>query len=459
MTPTPPTIGSTVRWTGSTRTSRSQRSAGPGVTPPNSPVLERAGGAFYESALGSGGLRYRFRPLGEVREIDDYPAYNFFVRTEALRSVRGWDSRFYGGEDTKLCLALHEAGHRLVYDPDVVVYHHRRPLFAPHMRQVGNVGRHRGYFVRAFPGTSARPIYFAPSLALLGGLAAVAWAASDARRGRTASVLAGLGMAAIVAHARRDGVDPAAGGAASRRAGGGPWRVWVLLPARTDHHPHRVDVMSRPPKVSVVIPTLNSERYLDECLGALLTQDYPRERLEIVIVDAGSTDRTLEIATHHGVDRMLENPLRTGEAGKAVGIRVATGELICLIDSDNVVVGDDWMSRMVAPFDDPQVDLVGGAALGLPPQRWLREPLPGVDRHQRPDVPVGGQLRALVGAQGPMDRLPTRIDALRRLGEGPRWTAITCRRWEPTATSCDAGRSTSSLSRTTCSTSTSCTIS
>lgn len=210
---------------------------GPGVTPPNSPVLERAGGAFYESPLGSGGLRYRFRPLGQVREVDDYPAYNFFVRTEVLRSVSGWDSRFYGGEDTKLCLALHQAGHRLVYDPDVVVYHHRRPLFAPHMRQVGNVGRHRGYFVRAFPGTSARPIYFAPSLALLGGIAGIAWAARDARRGRAATVLAGLGAAAIVAHARRDGVDPAAAALlpAALVAGHGAYGFCFLRGLTTTH--------------------------------------------------------------------------------------------------------------------------------------------------------------------------------------------------------------------------------
>lgn len=183
---------------------------GPGVTPPGSPLLERAGGAFYESVLGSGGLRYRFKPVGDVRDVDDYPAYNFFVRTDVLRSVEGWNSRFYGGEDTKLCLALHDAGHRLVYDPRVVVYHHRRPLFAPHMRQVGNVGRHRGYFVRAYPGTSARPIYFAPSLALLGGLAGLAWAARTRRRRRRATGLAALGAAAIWEHARRDGVDGAA---------------------------------------------------------------------------------------------------------------------------------------------------------------------------------------------------------------------------------------------------------
>jgi hypothetical protein len=183
---------------------------GPGVTPPGSPLLERAGGAFYESALGSGGLRYRFKPLGGLREVDDYPAYNFFVRTEVLRAVGGWNSRFYGGEDTKLCLAIHEAGHRLVYDPEVLVYHHRRPLFAPHMRQVGNVGRHRGHFVRVYPRTSARPLYFAPSAALIGGVAALAWAAAEPRRLRAAAALALGGAAAIAALGRRDGVDPAA---------------------------------------------------------------------------------------------------------------------------------------------------------------------------------------------------------------------------------------------------------
>jgi glycosyltransferase involved in cell wall biosynthesis len=109
------------------------------------------------------------------------------------------------------------------------------------------------------------------------------------------------------------------------------------------------------PDISVVIPTLNSGRFLDECLTALRDQDYPRERIEILLVDAGSTDETLEIARRHGVDRILENPLRTGEAGKAVGIHAARGELICSVDSDNIVVGRHWLTRMVAPFADPEV--------------------------------------------------------------------------------------------------------
>lgn len=113
--------------------------------------------------------------------------------------------------------------------------------------------------------------------------------------------------------------------------------------------------MSSPPSVSVVIPTLNAERYLDECLAALRAQDYPQDRVEILIVDAGSTDATLEIARRRSVSGILANPLGTGEAGKAVGIREATGDLVCMVDSDNVVVGREWLSRMVAPFADPEV--------------------------------------------------------------------------------------------------------
>ena len=75
--------------------------------------------------------------------------------------------------------------------------------------------------------------------------------------------------------------------------------------------------------VSIVIPTLNSERTLDECLRSIAAQDVPRGSYEIVIADGGSTDGTLAIASARGVDRVVGNPLKTGEAGKAAGIRAA----------------------------------------------------------------------------------------------------------------------------------------
>ena len=181
---------------------------GPGVTPPGSTWRQRAGGAFYESKLGSGSLRIRFRAEGPVRDVDDWPAYNFFARTSALRDVGGWASDFYGGEDTKVCLALVEAGKRIVYDPDVLVFHHRRPIFGAHLAQLMNVGRHRGYFVRRYPRTSAQPQYFAPSAALVAGATLVAWGLTSRRRARRLAVASGAAYCAISAYAVREGSSP-----------------------------------------------------------------------------------------------------------------------------------------------------------------------------------------------------------------------------------------------------------
>lgn len=113
--------------------------------------------------------------------------------------------------------------------------------------------------------------------------------------------------------------------------------------------------MKTPPRVSVVIPTLNSGKTLEACLCAIACQDMGRDRFEIILADAGSSDSTREIARANGVDRIVENPLKTGEAGKTAGIRAASGELVALVDSDNILPDAGWLSRMVAPFDDPQI--------------------------------------------------------------------------------------------------------
>ena len=108
------------------------------------------------------------------------------------------------------------------------------------------------------------------------------------------------------------------------------------------------------PSISVVMPTLNAERHLEECLTSLREQEYAGT-VELLVPDAGSTDRTLEIvAAFDG--RALANPLKSGEAGKAVGVKAARGDLVLLLDSDNVLVGRDWLTRMAAPFvADPEV--------------------------------------------------------------------------------------------------------
>jgi len=108
------------------------------------------------------------------------------------------------------------------------------------------------------------------------------------------------------------------------------------------------------PLVSIIIPTLNSEGVIEECLESIKGQDYPKGKLEIIIADGGSGDETLEIAKEY-TDKIFSNPLKTGEAGKAVGVKKAEGDIIALIDSDNILPDTDWLKKMVEPFEDDEI--------------------------------------------------------------------------------------------------------
>ncbi len=113
--------------------------------------------------------------------------------------------------------------------------------------------------------------------------------------------------------------------------------------------------MSKLPSISIVIPTFNSGRVLRGCLNSISSQDYPAEKIELILVDAGSSDDTLKIAKQYKIDQVLKNPLKTGEAGKAVGIKASKNEIIALIDSDNYLESKDWLKKMVKPFEDPEI--------------------------------------------------------------------------------------------------------
>lgn len=141
---------------------------GPGVTPPDDPLMAQLSGLVYACRLVSGGARHRYLP-DRVREVDDFPSCNLFVTTEALRQAGGFRVDYWPGEDTLLCLDLtHTHGGRLLYEPRALVYHHRRRLFLPHLRQVGRYALHRGLFANRFPQNSRRLAYWMPSLFVLG---------------------------------------------------------------------------------------------------------------------------------------------------------------------------------------------------------------------------------------------------------------------------------------------------
>ena len=141
---------------------------GPAVTPLDAGYSERMSGRVIESAFVSGNTTYRYISKAK-RMVDDYPSVNLFVRKDAFESVGGFTLDFWPGEDTKLCLDLVKKYNRkFLYDPSVLVYHHRRGLLLPHLRQISRYGQHRGQFAKIFPETSRIPTYFAPSFFVIG---------------------------------------------------------------------------------------------------------------------------------------------------------------------------------------------------------------------------------------------------------------------------------------------------
>lgn len=110
------------------------------------------------------------------------------------------------------------------------------------------------------------------------------------------------------------------------------------------------------PSISVVIPTLNSGAVLEKCLHSITSQDYPKNKVEIIIGDGGSTDLTLALAKKYRV-KVVNNPLKTGESGKAVAVKKAKNELLALVDSDNILPNRHWFRDMVEPFADREIIL------------------------------------------------------------------------------------------------------
>ena len=139
---------------------------GPAITPEYDSFWQKVSGAVFLSSL-SGGCPDRYVPIGQKKFVDDWPSVNLSIRKELFAKIGGFNSEFWPGEDTLLCLEIVKAGEKILYDPELIVYHHRRAGFRKHMKQVGGYGLHRGFFAKKFPETSLKLKYFIPSAFLL----------------------------------------------------------------------------------------------------------------------------------------------------------------------------------------------------------------------------------------------------------------------------------------------------
>jgi cellulose synthase/poly-beta-1,6-N-acetylglucosamine synthase-like glycosyltransferase len=117
-----------------------------------------------------------------------------------------------------------------------------------------------------------------------------------------------------------------------------------------------VDTTS-PPKVSIIVATLNSEQTIDECLNAIFELNYPKDFLEIFIVDGCSKDATLEIARKYPVT-IISKPLNAPAAYNHA-MSLVSHDVLGFIDAD-AKVEKEWLNKLVTHLNNPQVAGVSG---------------------------------------------------------------------------------------------------
>ena len=119
-------------------------------------------------------------------------------------------------------------------------------------------------------------------------------------------------------------------------------------------------------EVSVIIPVRNERTRLRDCLAALVAQDYPAERMEILAVDGRSDDGTRgiikEFCMRHTHVRLLKNYRRTTANGLNIGIQEARGRIIVRVDAD-IVVEPGYIAECVRVLDETDADTVAGVVL------------------------------------------------------------------------------------------------
>jgi cellulose synthase/poly-beta-1,6-N-acetylglucosamine synthase-like glycosyltransferase len=126
------------------------------------------------------------------------------------------------------------------------------------------------------------------------------------------------------------------------------------------------DVGAELPTVSLIVPAYDEEEVIAEKVANALALDYPRDRLQVIVVSDGSRDATAERARAAGAGLVLELPPGGKVAALNAGAEQAAGEILAFSDA-NSVWARDALRRLVAPFADQGVGYVCGQVRFLDP--------------------------------------------------------------------------------------------
>ena len=124
-------------------------------------------------------------------------------------------------------------------------------------------------------------------------------------------------------------------------------------------------------KISVIIRTFNEERHVGLLLDMLKSQVYDHNQLEIIVVDSGSTDSTLEIVSQHKV-RLIQLSKESFTYSKALnlGVENSTGEYIVILSAHAIPTDVNWLKGLISHFSDERVAGVYCRQVPWPDAPW-----------------------------------------------------------------------------------------
>lgn len=120
---------------------------GPNLTPENSKFLEKLSGLILSSFIFMGKFASRhivYKPYFPV----ELPSCNLIVKKDVFDNISYFPGEYLTAEDAYLCFKIKENNKLIFYSPDVIVYHYRRPLFLPFLKQIFNYGRDKSWILK-----------------------------------------------------------------------------------------------------------------------------------------------------------------------------------------------------------------------------------------------------------------------------------------------------------------------
>ena len=128
------------------------------------------------------------------------------------------------------------------------------------------------------------------------------------------------------------------------------------------------------PFVSIIIPCRNEEKYIGKCLDSVISQDFPKENLEVLAVNGASADKTKEIVQSYAAKypfiKLLENPKKYTSFGLNIGLKASRGAVILRMDS-HAGYEKDYISKCVKYLKEYDADNVGGVMKTLPSKKTI----------------------------------------------------------------------------------------